>query len=144
MLKRFWAKLWWILLPVGVILGLGPRTACASQADDFKGSIVSATQLEDGVVGGGFLSEKGLGLAAKKGFRTVIDLRTPAEGTDAERLLVEKYGLRYVNIPVMTPTVSQAEELKVILSQDGAKPAILHCRSGRRVKALWAIYKKLR
>ncbi|MFH0984430.1 MAG: sulfur transferase domain-containing protein [Candidatus Omnitrophota bacterium] len=143
-MRRFWAKLWWILLPVGMILGLGPRTACASQADDFKGSIVSAIQLEEGVVGGGLLSEKGIGIAAKKGYRTVIDLRTPEEGTAGEKLLVEKYGLRYVNIPVTTPTVSQAKELKVILLQDGAKPAILHCRSGRRVKALWAIYKKLR
>lgn len=144
MFKRFWAWLLCILLPVGMVLGVGPRTACASPADDLSRDLTNMIELEDGVTGGGLLSEKGIGIAAQKGYRTVIDLRTPAEGTSAEKQLVEKQGLRYVNIPVTMPTTSQAEQLKAVLSRNGAKPAIVHCRSGRRVKALWALYEKIR
>lgn len=129
-----------------MILCLNLRMACASLADDFKDSLVNAVELEDGVVGGGQLSEKGIATAAQKGFRTVIDLRSPVEGPAEEKLLVEKQGLRYVNIPVTAFTLStlQAEQLKAVLSQDGAKPAIVHCRSGNRVNALWSIYQQIK
>ena len=129
-----------------MILSLNSRMTYASSADDLKDSMVNAVELEDGVVGGGQLSEKGIETAAQKGFRTVIDLRSPQEGTAVEKLVVEKNGLRYVNIPVTASTLgaSQAEQLKTVLSQDGAKPAIIHCRSGHRVNALWSIYQKLK
>jgi uncharacterized protein (TIGR01244 family) len=129
-----------------MMLSLNSRATYASLADDFKDSLVNAVELEDGVVGGGQLSEKGIEIAAQKGFRTVIDLRTPWEGTADEKILVEKRGLRYVNIPVTPFTLStlKAEQLKNVLSQDGAKPAIVHCRSGTRVNALWSVYRQIK
>ncbi|MCI0661793.1 MAG: sulfur transferase domain-containing protein, partial [Acidobacteria bacterium] len=39
---------------------------------------------------------------AKQGFRSVLNLRTADEGAEAERELVEKAGMRYLNIPVVS------------------------------------------
>ena len=135
-----------VLLPIVMMLSLSSRVTYASLANDFKDSMVNAAELENGVVGGGQLSEKGIEIAAQKGFRTVIDLRSPVEGTAEEKLFVEKHGLHYVNIPVNASTLgtSQAEQLKAVLSQGGAKPAIIHCRSGNRVNALWSIYQQIK
>jgi len=144
MTKRILIVALLILLPAVMILSLNSRVTYASLANDFKDSMVNAVELEDGVVGGGQLSEKGIEIAVQKGFRTVIDLRSPLEGTAEEKLLVEKHGIHYVNIPVTASTLgtSQAEQLEHVLSQDGAKPAIIHCRSGNRVRALWSIYQQ--
>jgi len=51
-----------------------------------------------------------------------------------------------LNIPVSPDTISfaQAEQLSDILSKNESLPAIIHCGSGNRVGALWALYYKLR
>lgn len=114
-------------------------------ADDFRGEVVNVVDLADDLVGGGLLSEKAVRIAKQKGFKTVIDLRTPPEGTFAEKVMVEKRGIRYVNIPVTDSSLGadQANQLKAVLSENGARPAIVHCSSGNRVEALWALYQQL-
>src|SRR5437016_4230812 len=42
------------------------------------------------------------GKLAKQGFRAVLNLRTAEEGAEQEREQVEKAGMRYINIPVVT------------------------------------------
>ena len=46
------------------------------------------------------------------GFRSVVDLRGPNEGTESEKKAVESAGLRYFNIPVTNglPTPTQIAE----------------------------------
>jgi len=140
-LKRFFP---YHRLLLAVFFLLAPLTAFASGAEDFKGMIYNPVNLEPGLVGGGVIKRKAIEIAAAQGYKTIIDLRTPPEGTGAEKAAVEEQGLRYVNIPTLVGGKKQAEKLEEILSDPDAKPAILHCRSGSRVKQVWAAYKKLR
>ena len=74
------------------------------------------------------------------GFKTVIDLRTEAEGTGAEAARVREQGLRYVAVPVTpaTLTAKDVETVAAILDDAGAEPVLLHCASGNRAGGLLA------
>lgn len=79
------------------------------------------------------------------GYTTVIDLRTANEnrGMD-EAAAVEALGMRYINLPVAGAadvTYNNASRLDEILAEvDG--PVLLHCQSGNRVGALYALREK--
>ncbi len=84
----------------------------------------------------------GVQVLAQHGFKTIIDLRTEAEGTHEEKVAVEAAGMRYVNIPVTGAGIN-AEQLaaftKVIEATE--TPVLVHCGSGNRAGALWATYR---
>lgn len=115
----------------------------AADAEDFQGELLNAVTLEENLVGSGTPSEVALKMASEKGYKTIIDVRAPEEGTASEEALAKKYGLEYINIPVTADNFSrvQADELNTTL-ESGAKPAILHCATGNRAAAVWAAYQK--
>ena len=82
---------------------------------------------------------------AEAGFAAVVDLRGRDEdrGID-ERGAVESLGMTYVSLPIPSPaeaTFENAAALNEILAGiDG--PVLLHCRSGNRVGALFALSAK--
>jgi len=80
---------------------------------------------------------------AKQGFRAVLNLRTADEGAEAERELVEKAGMRYLNIPVVTanPKPEQVPEFIKAVKEPGNQPMLIHCGSAQRVGAFWMIYR---
>jgi uncharacterized protein (TIGR01244 family) len=82
----------------------------------------------------GVLRLKGLG------FRTVIDLRTEAEGVKAEQEAVEKEGLRYVWVPMTAATFSAADVAKVasVVDDPSAGPVLLHCAAANRAGGVYA------
>lgn len=126
-------------------LFLCPPAGVAGEESVFGKELPNAVTFEEGLVGGGTPTEKALRIASQNGYKTVIDVRTPAEGTAAEKALAKKYGLRYVNIPTTADNLSQsqADQLYSVLDKKGAKPAILHCANGNRAAAVWAIYRKV-
>jgi uncharacterized protein (TIGR01244 family) len=87
-----------------------------------------------------------LALVAEAGFVAVVDMRTAEEnrGIDEEREASE-LGMAYVSIPVGGPddvSFENAAELDRVLAElDG--PVLLHCASGNRVGALFALRAKL-
>ena len=93
---------------------------------------------------GGQVSEEELAWAARNGYRTVINLRPPGEKDELadEAGLVDQLGMRYVTIPVAGAdgvTEENAKRLADALSTADALPAIVHCASGNRVGALFAL-----
>lgn len=82
-------------------------------------------------------------LLADAGYRTVIDLRPPAEsrGFD-EAAAARAAGLAYENIPVTAQTLGDAEfdSLRALLKNPEARPAVVHCASANRVGALLIPY----
>jgi uncharacterized protein (TIGR01244 family) len=80
---------------------------------------------------------------AKLGFKTVVSLNTEKEGSLAEGPLVEKAGMKYVNIQVGTlaPTPEQQPELAKVLDDPANYPILLHCESANRVGAAWTLYR---
>lgn len=98
--------------------------------------------VQPGLASAGRPTEEGLRQLKAQGFRTVIDLRTPAEpGLAEEKALVEAQGLRYVNVPLMPASFSAADvdAVKSVLDDPTSGPVLLHCAVGNRVGGVWAV-----
>jgi uncharacterized protein (TIGR01244 family) len=90
----------------------------------------------------GLIGDKGAELLAEHGFKTIIDLRTPAEGINKEKQAAETVALHYINIPVTGEGINQKQLTafrKAI--ENTAKPVIVHCASGNRAGAMWVAYR---
>lgn len=101
---------------------------------------------DEGYLSTGQPDEAVLRSIAEAGFVAVIDLRTADEdrGID-EKAEAEALGLSYISLPVAGSdgiNYENAEELDRLLTEfDG--PVLLHCGSGNRVGALFALREKL-
>ena len=80
------------------------------------------------------------------GVRTVVNLRTDAEGAAAERPVVEAQGIRYVSVPVTPDSFSAADVDRVqeVLADAAAAPVLLHCASSNRVGGVMAVLESRR
>ena len=79
------------------------------------------------------------------GFKAVLNLRTDKEGVDLnkEREMVEKAGLRYINIPVITsdPKPEQVEAFIKVMKDAQNHPMLIHCGGANRVGGFFMIYR---
>lgn len=113
------------------------------QKDAIMVAIPNAKQPLENVISGGQPSEAQLKEAKDKGIKTVINLRSNKE-KDAyafEEESLKSLGLGYVHIPVQgLAGITQAnmEALSKALDES-PKPILLHCASGNRVGALFAL-----
>lgn len=76
------------------------------------------------------------------GVRTIVDLRGPGEIDWNERSAVESLGMGYHQIPVTGPgdiTEENARRLSEIMDDESSRPVLIHCGSGNRVGALYAL-----
>lgn len=76
------------------------------------------------------------------GITTIVDLRGPGENDWDERAVVEGLGMAYCRIPVTGPediSEENAQRLDEILDGESAQPVLIHCGSGNRVGALYAL-----
>ena len=87
-----------------------------------------------------------IGALAAEGYRTIVNLREPAEfDAAAEESAAKDLGLRYIAIPVKTadPKTEQLEAFLRATDDPAIYPAFLHCGSGNRVGAFWMIHRVL-
>ena len=126
-----------------LVVAAGPASAAAGNED---GAGMAAEPgplserlltLEGGVVLAGALSPEALAAAEPV---TIVDLRTPAEGTAAEAEVAKAAGHSYHNLPVPGAVVEAdtVAALKGILDDpDRAGPVVVHCASGNRAALLY-------
>ena len=102
--------------------------------------------LRPGLAAAGRPAPEALPRLKEWGFQTVIDLRTPAEGTAEEEAAVKALGLRYVVVPVSAASFSLKDVAAVrkVLDDPSAGPVLLHCASSNRVGAVWAMIESQR
>ena len=104
-----------------------------------KSDVPRVLCLDDNFATGGQPSEQAFAKVAASGFHSVVSLRTAAEGIDLikERALVEKTGLRYFNIPVVStaPRAEQADEFIKMVKEKSNHPMLINCASANRVGA---------
>jgi uncharacterized protein (TIGR01244 family) len=106
--------------------------------------IPNACTPADGLCTGGRPSQDHLQQAQARGVRTVVNLCPHSEpcGYD-EPALVHSLGMHYVNIPIAGPadlTTENAQRLASALAEAGpGHPVLVHCASGNRVGALFAV-----
>jgi uncharacterized protein (TIGR01244 family) len=128
------------LLLVVLLASEAPATADATRFPNY-------TRLRADVAGSGQPSREALEGLSKSGFRTVVNLRREDEdGVKAERAIVEAQGLRYLHVPVSAASLSRADVAAVatVLADPRSGPVLLHCASGSRVGALWALVEATR
>lgn len=90
----------------------------------------------------GVIGKNGVEILAEQGFKTIIDLRTQAEGTDDEKVAVEASAMHYINIPVTGDGINEKQLAAFTEVIENAKmPALVHCASGNRAGAIWAAYR---
>jgi uncharacterized protein (TIGR01244 family) len=101
--------------------------------------------LRPDVASGGQPTESGLIWLDALGFRTIIDLRAPAEGTAAEENAVRKAGLRYVSVPIAPDTFRRedVEAIARVLAETERRPVLLHCASGNRAGGVWTVLRAM-
>lgn len=95
------------------------------------------------VATGGLVDPAAMDALAKLGFKTIISLNTEKEGAKGEQPLVEKAGMKFLNIEVSTlaPTAEQQAALAKAIDDPANYPILLHCESANRVGAAWALYR---
>lgn len=89
------------------------------------------------------ISEEQLQQAAKVGFKSVLNLRSPSEPgfPKDEQQQVESAGLQYLNIPVNPAQITDQLTDQILTQMDQlAKPILLHCSTGIRSGAMALIY----
>jgi protein tyrosine/serine phosphatase len=82
---------------------------------------------------GGAPTEVGVEELGAMGVKTIIDLRTAAEGTQHEKAWAQKLKIKYINISLGefgAPTNAQMEQILDLL-KDGPDTIFVHCRRGR-------------
>lgn len=97
----------------------------------------------DGICTGGHPRPWHLHQARSGGVKLIVSLCALSEyhGYD-EGELAESLGMRYLNIPIAGPpdlTAANARKLADALHEAKGSPALVHCASGNRVGALFAL-----
>ncbi len=142
-----------------LILSLAPLfllLACASTEERVADSVafVSLADLREGAaipsaprfVSSGQPDEAVLEALAGEGFTLVVDFRRESEdrGID-EQEIVERLGMTYVNVPVSVPDgvdFDNAARLDQLVTDSDGR-VFLHCGSGNRAAAMFALREKL-
>jgi len=125
------------------LLAIALAALASAQSNEIDTSgLPNVSVAKPGLVAAGRPSPEAVAALKARGFRTVIDLRTPAEpGFAEEKAAVEAQGLRYVNVPVVGGAFSgkDVDAVKAALDQATDGPILLHCASSNRVGAVWAV-----
>jgi uncharacterized protein (TIGR01244 family) len=98
----------------------------------------------DGILTGGQPTFDQIKQAAETGFKAIINLRTDNELPDPAQELtwVEGSGMKYFHIPISVPeglTPQKTQVFAEALSKPENYPIIVHCKSGNRVGAMFAL-----
>ena len=79
------------------------------------------------------------------GIKTVINLIGDSDADAMEQSLVERQGMRYVQIPMSTrkaPTAKQLETFLALVNDSASQPVYVHCVGGRhRTGVMTAVYR---
>lgn len=112
-----------------------------------KSDVPRVLCLDSSFATGGQPTEQAFAKVAASGFHSVLSLRAAGEGIDLtkERSLVEKNGLRYFNIPVVSnaPRAEQADEFIRLVKEKSNHPMLINCATANRVGAFMMIYRVL-
>jgi uncharacterized protein (TIGR01244 family) len=119
----------------------------AQTADPLAGNegIPNYYRLRPDIATAGQPSDEALADVQKAGFKAVLNLRTPEEGSREEKPKVEALGMKYYNIPIGHDGFSPAilEEFRKILAENDNRPLLIHCASSNRVGGLWFVHQVL-
>ena len=119
------------------------RSSLDSIQQSLTGKVPHVLCLDENFTTGGQPTGDAYITAAANGYRSVLSLRTNAEGVDLvlERTRVESTKMRFFNIPVngSSPRAEQADEFLRLTRDKTNHPMLINCASGLRVGAFMMI-----
>jgi uncharacterized protein (TIGR01244 family) len=127
------------------VLAAPPQAATATTepAPDAADLLPNGRQPAPDLLVGGQPTAEQLALARSLGYTTVINLRSAEEMQDgsAGRAVAEELGMSYVEIPVASADDIQLDRAAALFAalDQATGPTIVHCKSGNRVGALFAL-----
>jgi uncharacterized protein (TIGR01244 family) len=123
------------------VLVIGSAAMAAEVPQAIEG-VPNYHPVRPGIATAGQPSAEALKQLKALGFKTVINLRTEAEGAPAEEKVVTEQGLRYVWVPLTpaTLTAKDVDAVAAVLDDADAAPVLLHCATANRAGGLWAAY----
>jgi uncharacterized protein (TIGR01244 family) len=129
---------WKNVLSAAALLAVCILVAAQAKGPETYG-ISAAAFPEPGVMTAGQPTGEQVQLLAEDGYKTILDLRTPAEPRGFDEIeAARQNGLAYVNVPVSLATLDQATiDLFLAAMKKAQKPVIIHCSTADRVGALW-------
>jgi uncharacterized protein (TIGR01244 family) len=129
---------WKIVLTAALLLAVCTLVAAQAKGPETYG-IPAAAFPEPGVMTAGQPTGEQVQLLAEDGYKTILDLRTPAEPRGFDEVeAARQNGLAYVNVPVNPTNLDQATIDRFLAAMKKAqKPVLIHCSTATRVGALW-------
>ncbi len=133
----------------GVMLGANLRTAYAAAGDTKKIELPGVTAAAESAADKVFITsqptQETFDALAQKGVKMVINMRRADEMAKLsfdEKTAAKNAGMEYINIPMNTALPKQAEVDQILstLAKSKDAPVLLHCSSGNRAGAIWALY----
>ena len=102
------------------------------------------TQVEPTVACAGATDASAIPEIAKRGYKSVINLRLASESgasIDEAREAAARAGIRFIHLPFETakPDVSVVDRFLAAVSDPNNQPVFIHCGSAGRAAALWMI-----
>ena len=120
-------------------------SVCAAQASVESKNLRNFHQVNDALYRGGQPKDNGFAELKKLGVATVIDLRDNDDNALKEKALVEKAGMRFVNLPLgnwSRPDIKDIEKILAEISAPATHPVFVHCKRGSdRTGTVIAVYR---
>lgn len=133
-------------LSLAIVLQQSERLAQIEQS--LKDDVPRIVCVDDSFATAGQPKETAFAKLSASGFRSVLNLRTDAEGIDLarEREMAEKAHLKYINVPVAPPSISDETVNAFIAAVEDKSnhPMLIHCGTANRVGAMMMIYRVLK
>jgi tyrosine-protein phosphatase SIW14 len=135
------------LLRRGVIFSLAASlTLCSAWASPQNEDLPNFQKVDDDVYRGAQPTNSGFKDLAKRGIKTVVDLRDIGEHSQAdEQKAVTDLGMRYVSVPMQgmaTPKGQQIAAVLALLNDVTSGPVFVHCKRGAdRTGTVIALYR---
>jgi protein tyrosine phosphatase (PTP) superfamily phosphohydrolase (DUF442 family) len=128
---------WKNVLTAAALQAVCILVAAKAERPDLYGP--NPTSPEPGVLLVGQPTGEQVQLAAEDGYKTVIDLRTPAEPRGFDEVEAARLtGLVYVNLPISLATLDQATIDRFLAAMRKARrPVLVHGGDDSRAGALW-------
>lgn len=129
------------LLQISVSAGIDDKRDKKVEQDEVE--VKNFGQVNGHIYRGGQPEDDGYAELAALGIKTVIDLRDDAKSR--ARKLVERNGMRYINIKLddrTPPTLEESDQFLKLVNDQANWPVYVHCAGGRhRTGVLVAIYR---
>lgn len=133
-----------------MLLGVAPLAVLAQSGNSetllVQPAIDNFDRVSNQLFRGALPSDEALKQLAGQGVKTVIDLRLNGEGTEHEKQVVDRLGIKYVHIPLgmRPPTNEQIVTFMTAVNDQSNQPVFVHCRHGAdRTGTLVGIYRIL-